>query len=92
MEKFPEADQLIQPLDTGAKNSYLAEASLRPATATTKLHPRPIKGHAAHSGNRRFAHYIKPRTPRLKGKGCDHTASTPKSSTPCSTRRQSLQQ
>jgi len=23
MEKFPEADQLIQPLDTGAKNSYL---------------------------------------------------------------------
>jgi len=23
MEKYPEADQLIQPLDTGAKNSYL---------------------------------------------------------------------
>jgi hypothetical protein len=23
MEKYPEAHQLIQPLDTGAKNSYL---------------------------------------------------------------------
>jgi len=30
-------------------------------------------------------YYIKPLTPRLNGKVCDHTASTPKSSTPCST-------
>src|SRR6476661_1625373 len=43
MEKFPEADQLIQLLDTGTGNSYLGPgASLQPAITTTKGHFRTL--------------------------------------------------